>query len=56
MQRRRFIPLFGSAVGGAHVAIGDAGGRFINAASAQSYTWQLAAFLKRPSETGYVDG
>jgi putative ABC transport system substrate-binding protein len=29
---------------------------FINAGSAQSYTRQLAAFLKGLSETGYVDG
>jgi hypothetical protein len=29
---------------------------FINAASAKSYTLQLAAFLKGLAETGYVDG
>jgi putative ABC transport system substrate-binding protein len=29
---------------------------FLNAASAQVYTRQLAAFLKGLSETGYVDG
>jgi ABC-type uncharacterized transport system substrate-binding protein len=61
MRRREFLGL----VGGATVALplvahGQQSAMpvvgFINAASAQSYTRQLAAFLKGLGETGYVDG
>jgi ABC-type uncharacterized transport system substrate-binding protein len=61
MRRRDFIVLLGSAVAAPPLAaraqrastpvIG-----FINAASAQNYTRQLAAFLKGLAEAGYVDG
>jgi putative ABC transport system substrate-binding protein len=37
-------------------AADDAGGRFINAAAAQDYKRQLAAFLKGLGETGYIEG
>jgi hypothetical protein len=40
----------------AHTAIRDAGHWFLNAAPAQSYGPQLAAFLKGLNEKGYADG
>ena len=61
MRRRAFIKVIaGSAAAwpiAAHAqqaAIPVVG--FINAASAQNYTRQLAAFLKGLGESGYVDG
>jgi putative ABC transport system substrate-binding protein len=61
MQRREFITFLGGAAAtwplGARAqqpALPMVG--FINVTSAQSYTRQLAAFLKGLGETGYVDG
>jgi putative ABC transport system substrate-binding protein len=60
MKRREFVSLFGAAITWPLVAhaqqptlpvVG-----FLNAASAQNYTRQLAAFLKGLGESGYVDG
>ncbi|MGA7527630.1 MAG: ABC transporter substrate-binding protein [Pseudolabrys sp.] len=60
MKRREFVSLFGAAITwplAAHAqqptlpVVG-----FLNAASAQNYTRQLAAFLKGLGESGYVDG
>ena len=60
MKRREFVSLFGTAITWPLVAhaqqptlpvVG-----FLNAASAQNYTRQLAAFLKGLGESGYVDG
>jgi putative tryptophan/tyrosine transport system substrate-binding protein len=60
MQRREFITLFGGAAACPIVARAQQPAMpvvgFINAASAQNYTRQLAAFLKGLGETGYVDG
>ena len=61
MRRREFITLLGGVVaswpraGRAQQAAMPVVG-FINAASAQNYTRQLAAFLKGLGEVGYVDG
>jgi ABC-type uncharacterized transport system substrate-binding protein len=60
MRRREFITLAGIgavwplAARAQQPAMPVVG--FINAASAQNYTRQLAAFLKGLGETGYVDG
>jgi hypothetical protein len=60
MRRREFITLIGGLAAwplAAHAqqpAMPVVG--FINAAAAQSYKQQLAAFLKGLEETGYVDG
>src|SRR5512138_1392547 len=61
MQRRDFIKVVaGSAAAWPIAALAQQAPipvvGFINAASAQNYTRQLAAFLKGLSETGYVDG
>ena len=59
MKRREFVTILGGAAvwpltARAQQPLPVVG--FINAASAPSYTRQLAAFLKGLSETGYVDG
>src|SRR5262245_29540968 len=61
MRRREFIKVIAAsaaawpiAARGQQAAIPVVG--FINAASAQNYTRQLAAFLKGLAESGYVDG
>ena len=61
MRRREFLGLVGGATvawpllaNGQPSAMPVVG--FVNAASAQSYTRQSAAFLKGLGETGYVDG
>ena len=61
MRRREFITFLGGAAAawplaarGQQTPIPVVG--FINAASAQNYTRQLAAFLKGLGESGYVDG
>jgi putative tryptophan/tyrosine transport system substrate-binding protein len=61
MRRREFITLLGAAAAVWPLAAWAQQSampvvRFINAASAQSYTRQLAGFLKGLSEVGYVDG
>src|SRR5260221_10607126 len=61
MRRRDIITLFGgAAVGWPLVARAQQPGMpvvgFINAASAQRYKRQLAAFLRGLREMGYVDG
>ena len=60
MKRREFVSLFGAAITwplvahAQHPTLPVVG--FLNAASAQNYTRQLAAFLKGLGESGYVDG
>ena len=60
MRRREFIKVIAASAAAwpiaarAQAPIPVVG--FINAASAQNYTRQLAAFLKGLGESGYVDG
>src|SRR5271165_5212250 len=61
MRRRDFVKLIaGSAAAWPLAARAQQPGMpvigFVNAASPQSYAWQLSAFLKGLGETGYVDG
>ena len=61
MRRRDFIKVFGASAVWPLTARAQPADKmpivgFINPASAQSYTPQVAAFLKGLSETGYVEG
>ena len=60
MRRRDFIKVVGLATAWPFAAHAQEAPKpvvgFINAASAESYTRQTAAFLKGLSETGYVEG
>jgi ABC-type uncharacterized transport system substrate-binding protein len=60
MRRREFITLVGGAAVWPLAARAQEAPKpvvgFINAASAESYTRQTAAFLKGLGETGYVEG
>jgi putative ABC transport system substrate-binding protein len=59
MRRREFISLLGGATAWPVAARAQQGKPlvgFLNAASPQNYTRQLAAFLKGLAKTGYVEG